>query len=78
VPTANWSVISHGAQLTIGVYRKKQLERRSLCIKKNGNGVPVRSCPTRTLLTIFAKSIANIDIDSDADTAIDISQYGKL
>jgi len=27
-------------------------ERRSRCIKKNGNGVPVRSRPTRTLCNI--------------------------
>ena len=32
-------------QLTIGVYRKKQRERRSRCIKKNGNSVPVRLEP---------------------------------
>jgi len=30
---------------------KKERERRSRCIQKNGNGVPVRSRPTRTLYT---------------------------
>jgi len=34
----NWSI------------QKKQRERRSRYIKKNGNGVPVRSRPTRTLI----------------------------
>ena len=29
---------------------KKQRERRSRCIKKNVNGVPMRSRPTRTLV----------------------------
>jgi len=32
---------------------KKQRERRSRCIKKNGNGVPVRSRPTRTLVLLI-------------------------
>jgi len=37
---------THGKlQLTIGVYRKKQQKRHSCCIKKNGNGVPVRLEP---------------------------------
>jgi len=35
---------------TVYLYiQKKQRERRSHCIKKNGNGVPVRSSATRTL-----------------------------
>ena len=33
-------------------HTKKQRERRSRCIKKNGNGVPVRSRLTRTLRSI--------------------------
>ena len=38
VTVNNWSI-----------QRKKQQERRSRCMKRNGNGVPVRSRPTRTL-----------------------------
>ena len=41
----------HGKlQLTLEYTEKKQRERRCRCIKKNGNGVPVRSRPTRTLI----------------------------
>ena len=32
------------------IQKEKQRERRSRCIKKNWNGVPMRSRPTRTLV----------------------------
>jgi len=48
-------------------------ERRNRCIKKNGNGVPVRSRPTGTLGGTWTKATLQLSVNDAANLAAEIS-----